>query len=64
MRETEGLSNRLAYRVDRLSFRYRHDRDGQFGKGSEWALTGLTFEVLSGEVLGVIGPNAPAKPPC
>ena len=64
MRETEGLSNRLAYRVDRLSFRYRHDRDGQFSKGSEWALTGLTFEVLSGEVLGVIGPNAPAKPPC
>jgi len=61
MRETEGLGNRLAYRVERLRFRYRHDRDRQFGKGNEWALKGLRFEVQSGEVLGVIGPNGSGK---
>jgi iron complex transport system ATP-binding protein len=61
MRETEGQSNAPAYRVDRLSFRYPRDRDGQFGKANAWALSGLTFEVLSGEVLGVIGPNGSGK---
>jgi len=61
MRESEGHNNRPAYRVGRLSFRYQHVRDGRLAKGNEWALSRLTFEVLSGEVLGVIGPNGSCK---
>jgi len=61
MRESEGQNNRPAYRVGRLSFRYQHVRGGRLAKGNEWALSRLTFEVLSGEVLGVIGPNGSGK---
>jgi len=29
-----------------------------------WALSGRAFEVRRGEILGLIGPTAPARPPC
>jgi iron complex transport system ATP-binding protein len=55
------LENRFVYQVKRLKFSYRHSAGGQGSRPDEWALKGLDLDVLSGEVVGVIGPNGSGK---
>ncbi|MEW6545004.1 MAG: ABC transporter ATP-binding protein [Nitrospirota bacterium] len=55
----ETRASTAAYQVDDLAFHYRRgpgrlDADG-------WVLKDLTFEVRSGQILGVIGPNGSGK---
>jgi iron complex transport system ATP-binding protein len=47
--------SRLAYRVEEVSFRYGPEAS------TPWVLEGLNFEVVAGEILGIIGPNGSGK---
>jgi iron complex transport system ATP-binding protein len=46
---------RTAYRVEDVSFRYRSQA------ATPWVLEGLKFQVVAGEILGIIGPNGSGK---
>jgi iron complex transport system ATP-binding protein len=53
------LVGRAAYEVEELGFTYAH-RPGSRAVGG-WVLKDLTFQIRSGEILGVIGPNGSGK---
>lgn len=55
------LGNRFVYQVRRLTFSYRHRSRRQGSRGDEWVLKGLDFEIVSGEIFGIIGPNGSGK---
>lgn len=50
-----------AYRLTQLTFSYRTHRDRSRSWEPDWSLKGLTFEVRSGEIFGVVGPNGSGK---
>ena len=50
-----------AYRVEQLRFRYRSSSRRAWGEPSDWVLNALTFDVMPGEIFGIIGPNGSGK---
>ncbi|HET8580549.1 MAG TPA: ABC transporter ATP-binding protein [Nitrospiraceae bacterium] len=61
MRENSASGAVPAYQVERLTFSYRRGRGRTWNWGNDWALKGISFEVLSGEIFGVVGPNGSGK---
>ncbi|MGH7232993.1 MAG: ABC transporter ATP-binding protein [Nitrospiraceae bacterium] len=65
MTEREASPVQCAFEVERLMFRYRRGSAERVFRSRlervDWTLKELTFEVVAGEIAGVIGPNGSGK---